>query len=95
MEKLKLISFRIDLDVLRAIDDYCISLKCLNRSQFINAALKAVATCSTHETLLQIVEIYDPYSAGYTLRMQKEAKKYALPDKVQADETENSIKFQY
>lgn len=71
MERQKLISMRVKNELLKKIDEYCAARPYLSRSSFINRVLNAVVTCSDEETLQNIVETYDPYSAGFYIRFIK------------------------
>jgi len=71
MERQKLFSMRCEKTLLNKIDEYCAARPYLSRSAFINRVLNAVVTCSDAETLQNIVETYDPYSAGFHVRFLK------------------------
>ena len=71
MERQKLISMRVENELLKKIDEYCAARPYLSRSSFINRVLNAVVSCSGEDTLQNILETYDPYSAGYHVRFIK------------------------
>lgn len=71
MERQKLISMRVENVLLKKIDEYCAARPYLTRSSFINRVLNAVVTCSDQDTLQNILETFDPYSAGYHVRFIK------------------------
>lgn len=71
MEKQKLISMRVEKELLKKIDEYCAARNYLSRSSFINRVLNAVVTCSDEDTLQNILETFEPYSAGYHVRFIK------------------------
>lgn len=71
MERQKLISMRVENELLKKIDEYCAARIYLTRSSFINRVLNAVVTCSDQDTLQNILETFDPYSAGYHVRFLK------------------------
>lgn len=71
MERQKLISMRVENELLKKIDEYCAARTYLTRSSFINRVLNAVVSCSDQETLQNILETFDPYSAGYHIRFIK------------------------
>lgn len=71
MERQKLISMRVENELLKKIDEYCAARCYLTRSSFINRVLNAIVTCSDEDTLQNIVETYDPYSAGFHVRFLK------------------------
>lgn len=71
MERQKLISIRVENELLKKIDEYCAARWYLSRSSFINHVLNAIVTCSDEDTLQNIVETFDPYSAGYHVRFLK------------------------
>ena len=71
MKPTKLIAFRCDAEILEMIDAYCSGRRYLNRSSMVNRILIAVLKCSSQDTLQNIMEAYDPYSAGYEITFRK------------------------
>lgn len=62
-----IVSFRMDFVTRQKIDEYCNSHPYVKRSFVINQVLNAVFSCASQETLQNIIETFDPYSAGYEL----------------------------
>lgn len=71
MKPTKLVAFRCDAEVLEMIDAYCSSRSYLKRSSMINRILYVVLKCSSPGSLLNIVETWDAYSAGYEVTLLK------------------------
>lgn len=64
MERNKLISLRLDMENLRAIDKVCEPRPYLNRSRVINCLLSAMLHCSVGDGLFDVLNCYDPVSDG-------------------------------
>lgn len=71
MKNSQLISIRLEVSTLELIDNYCSKRAYLSRSALINQALTAVMKCSDENSLQEIAEVFDPYSAGYHLTFAK------------------------
>ena len=72
MEKLKLISVRIEPDTLRKVDELAKRHDYYTRSSILNLLLKAVLTCSTGGTLWRMISEYYPYEKGYVCKFEKD-----------------------
>lgn len=64
----KLISIRVDENVLAKIDEMAKTQNYLTRSFIINRVLEAAITCSTPGSLSKIVNTFCPYDKGYVLK---------------------------
>lgn len=71
MEKLKLISLRVDTATLAKIDDLAKSRDYYTRSSIINQVLNNVINCATPGTLWRIISTYQPEKQGYTVDFHK------------------------
>lgn len=65
--KLKLVSMRLPEELISAIDIYTSQRKYLTRTQVICNILLNVWECSNADTLHNLIDTWDAYSAGYTV----------------------------
>lgn len=70
MEKLKLISLRVEPETLRKIDEIAAQYDYYNRSSIINNLLGAVLKCSNENTLWRIISTPFPYEKGYVVNFE-------------------------
>lgn len=77
MEKMQLISIRLEPDTLRKIDELASRHEYLCRSAIINNILRAVIKCSAHGTLWKIISTYSPHTCGYTVHFNIDRDKLA------------------
>lgn len=68
MKNLKLISLRIDSDILDAIDKITKESGIKKRSWVINNLLRACVGCSSPQTLHRMATEFDPLDKGYTIK---------------------------
>lgn len=77
MEKMKLISIRLEPDILREIDTLASKHDYLKRSAIINNILRNVIKCSSPGTLWKIISTYSPHTCGYTVQFNIDREKLA------------------
>lgn len=65
MAKTKMVALRMSEESLKIISAYCDKRPYLNRSQVVNRIVDCVLACGDDETLQNIIEVTDPYSAGW------------------------------
>lgn len=75
MVNLKLISLRIDPNVLAKIDVLAKKHSYYKRSSIINNLLNAVINCSDGDTLWRMLSTYRPQEIGYTVDFRIDKKK--------------------
>lgn len=75
METLKLISVRLDRDVLRMIDKEAQRQGIYKRSLIINQLLKACMTCAGSRTLWSMITARHPREDGYVIDFKIKADK--------------------
>lgn len=75
MLKTKLISLRVDEDVLSLVEAFISKRPYLDRSKFIQRVLTAALKCSDEDTLHCMVDTNDPFSDGVILRAHLLEKK--------------------
>lgn len=68
MGKTKMIALRMSEESLKVISAYCEKRPYLNRSQVINRIVDCVLACASDETLQNIIEVADPFSAGWSVQ---------------------------
>ena len=73
MEKKKLISARLDKEVIDAVDSFAEKHDYLSRSSIINALLYVNLFCTDEDTFWQLLSVRHPYEKGYAVRFEKEA----------------------
>lgn len=81
MEKLKLVSVRLEPATLRKVDELAKRHDYFTRSSIINRLLANIINCSDGRTLWNIISTYSPETCGYTVdfhvdREKLEASKY-------------------
>lgn len=67
MSELKLISVRIDKDVLRKVDGLAAQSGIMKRSWIINNLLAACVTCADSGTLFKLASTFEPKKRGFKL----------------------------
>ena len=75
METLKLISVRLDRDVLRMIDTEAKRQGIFKRSAIINQLLKTCVTCASPKTLWSMITTNHPEEDGYVVDFKIKADK--------------------
>lgn len=65
MAKKKIVALRMSEESLKIISEYCGKRRYLNRSEVINRIVDCVLACGDDETLQNMIEVTDPYSAGW------------------------------
>lgn len=76
MERNKLISIRMPLDLLERIDQVSKSKLYVNRSWVIIKLLKALLECDVENGIWKIIHSIDPYSDGLEIRVTKIDKNF-------------------
>lgn len=71
MENKKLISIRLEPDVLERIDDMAKSYSYRTRSSIINKLLSVVIKCSTDGTLTKMLSAYNPEKKGFVCKFEQ------------------------
>lgn len=67
MDRLKLISIRVEKDVLADIDALSAKSNGITRSAMINNILHAVLRCASPQVLWRLVSTWQPDKSGYTV----------------------------
>lgn len=70
----KLISLRLDEDLVAKLAKMCADRRYYNRSVLVNCILRNVLECSDVETLWKIVSRFHAYSDGYTVHFVRDKK---------------------
>lgn len=68
MGKTKIVALRMSEESLKIISAYCGNRPYLNRSQVVNRIVDCVLACASEETLHNLIEVADPYSAGWSVQ---------------------------
>lgn len=76
MERNRLISVRISLDVLELIDKEAAKHHYMNRSFVINRMLECMMKCTTDGGLFKALSTYDPVGDGIEITITKKQKLY-------------------
>lgn len=84
MENLKLISIRLDPDLLKKIDEMAAKQSYRKRSNIIQNVLKNVIECATTGTLWKIVDTWFAYEKGYKIEFKVDPE--ALKQRSEAKE---------
>lgn len=79
MEKLKLISVRLDPALVATIDHIANSTLAMNRSYVIHKLLDVVINCADAGTVLKMLSSYEPHRSGYTVHFDVDRDKLAQP----------------
>lgn len=74
MKNLKLISFRIEPETLKKIDELAASTSYRTRSGIIQSILRNVLECSDNNTLWKIIDTFLAYDMGYVIQFKIDAK---------------------
>lgn len=75
MTNRKLISVRVEQELLNLIDQLCESDKSINRSHVINNLLCAMLKCYDGDILWKIASCYDPFTDGFVINIREESNK--------------------
>lgn len=75
MERTKLVSVRLPLDTLEALDNLSKRASYINRSFVINHLLSAFLFCHKDNALWQVLNCYDPVSDGVSVYVRVEKKR--------------------
>lgn len=75
MEKLKLVSVRLEPDTLKKIDVIASKHSYWKRSTIINRILSNIINCSDKETLWKIISTISPHTCGYTVEFYVDKEK--------------------
>lgn len=75
MEKLKLVSIRLNPETLGKIDAYCKTRGYWNRSRFINHLLEIVLQLADAGQLHTLMEKWGLYADGYSIKVVREKEK--------------------
>lgn len=86
MEKLKLISVRIEPETLRKLDELARKHEYYNRSSILNRLLKAILTCSAGGTIFRMISEFYPYEKGYVCKFEKSKEAIELRHKPNYDD---------
>ena len=70
----KLISVRLDEDLVAKLSSMCVNRPYYNRSFLINIILRNVLECSDAGTLRQIISSFNAYSDGFTVHFVRDKK---------------------
>ena len=74
MERNRLISIRVPIEVLEQLDKKSSTASYLNRSRIINSILEAVVKCCPDDEVWEIIHSYDPYGDGLQVSVTKKEK---------------------
>ena len=74
MAQTKLISVRVDENLLSKIDEYAKAATYLDRSTVINHLLKAMLECSIAGQVWKVLHCFDPFSEGIEITIQQKDK---------------------
>lgn len=77
MTETKLISVRMEKQVLQALDQVAKVTPYRTRSACINRILKCVLTCASEEAVAEIVDTHDPFSDGLQLLLRSSRHMYS------------------
>lgn len=69
MVNTKLISVRLEKDVLTALDEIANKASYRKRSACLNRILKCVLTCASEDAVSTIVDTHDPFGDGLKLHL--------------------------
>lgn len=75
MERTKLISIRLPIEIVSALDDLTQRASYLNRSFVINHVLTACLFCGKENALQRILNTYDPVSDGVNVYVRVEKQR--------------------
>lgn len=75
MERNKLISLRLDTEVLSKIDNLAGASEYLTRSRIINAMLNAMVHCVANDGLWKVLNSFDPFADGIEVFIGKRFNK--------------------
>lgn len=75
MEKLKLVSVRLETDTLRKIDEIAEKYPYFTRSTIINRILSNIINCSDEKTLWKIISTISPNTCGYAAEFYVDKEK--------------------
>lgn len=67
MGQTKLTTVRFDRETIDRIDAFARQTRRATRSGIIKKLMKVVMSCASNPTILEMMNTYDPYSAGYTV----------------------------
>lgn len=79
MEKLQLISVRLDPALVAEIDKIAKGSRGMKRSYVIHKLLDVVINCASAGTLLKMLSSYEPHRSGYTVHFDVDREKLAQP----------------
>ena len=79
MEKLQLISVRLDPALLAEIDKIARNSRGMNRSYVIHKLLDVVINCAAAGTVLKMLSSYEPHRSGYTVRFEVDRDRLQQP----------------
>lgn len=71
MTNRKLISVRVEQDLLKKIDKICKDDNSINRSHVINNLLSAMLRCYDGDLLWKIASCYDPFCDGFVILIRE------------------------
>lgn len=70
MTNRKLISVRVEQELLNKIDQLCEGDDTINRSHVINNLLCAMLKCYVGNKIWKIASCYDPFTEGFIIKIQ-------------------------
>ena len=79
MEKLQLISVRLDPALVTALDKIANGSRGTTRSYVIHKLLDVVINCASAGTVLKMLSSYEPHRSGYTVRFEVDRDRLHQP----------------
>ena len=70
MERKKLISLRVDINLLKKVDEIASTREYLTRSSLIEKCICAVLKCTNMGSYWKIIDSYDPYAEGLSIKVE-------------------------
>lgn len=86
MEKLKLISVRVEPEILRKLDELAKKHSYYTRSSLMNLLLGNLLKCASGGTLWKMISEYYPYEKGYVVKFEKDKDVLAERNKPNYDD---------
>lgn len=74
MSELKLISFRIEKDMLEIIEKIGQSQPYLSRSRVLHKFLSAMVFCTSENEMWEVLNTFDPYMDGIEIHVTRKKK---------------------
>lgn len=71
MAQTKLISVRLDEQLVSYMDEVASKHSYLDRSKIVSRLLSAMVQCCEYKDVMQVLNCYDPYSDGITIEVKQ------------------------